>query len=317
MDKPKLFVDLDGTLAEWKTIDIPTQVPRERIRQIINDTLYQEEYYYKLKPNTSLVEAVNKIIDEGIADVYILSCVLPENEDYPNAHPRQDKDRWVDRFFGDKIPKDHRLYVPDGEPKLDSLHQIYGILVSENDLLLDDYTHNLQDWVSHTDKNGQPLRGCKFLNGINDTHKSWQGKRVKNQDHFPNIYFDLIKKLLQTKKNQEYMPGRCQVSFATPDKSRYTLQIERSVVNKEHTGYTYSIYMTDQRCEEALITEGKLASNAKYGLLDAAHTLMAGYNFTKILSVDHSYSKTQLKDMLFLEDIPAGVQNEMEGDYEI
>lgn len=169
---PALFVDMDGTLAEWRPIHVPLQVPSHKIQEYINHVLYQEGYYKNLYPYRNMVEMVKQIIAEGKVDVYILSCVLPHNSKYPASSPRKDKDAWLDEQFGDLIPQDHRIYVKDGEPKKSNI----PFKLQDGDVLLDDYTKNLNAWVEHTGEIS--LKAIKVLNPVNDTHGSWTGKRI-------------------------------------------------------------------------------------------------------------------------------------------
>lgn len=185
--KKKLFVDMDGVLAEWKNMTIPSQVPTERIKEYVNDVLYTENYYYNLQPYQNMVNAIKDIIKENKVDVYIMSCYLPDNEKYPNSHPLEDKNKWLDEYFGDLLPKENRIFVLDGEPKIDNLPE--HIKLNDNDVLLDDYNKNLTEWVERNPK----LKGIKVLNGINDKHHSWNGKRVKILDESIDIKKDIYK----------------------------------------------------------------------------------------------------------------------------
>ena len=187
MSKPKIFVDMDGTLAEWKTIEVPTQIPTDEIQKFIYDKLYQPDYFYTLKPHSNLIAAIQRIINENLADVYILSCVLPLNQNYPNSNPRNDKNKWLDLYFGHKIPYERRLFVPDGEPKIESLKRLFGIQISSEDILIDDYTKNLNDWCSHVDSELNNLRAIKCFNGINWTKGTWNGPIFNKDDSEKNI----------------------------------------------------------------------------------------------------------------------------------
>lgn len=190
MKKPKLFVDMDGVLAEWKPIDVPLQTPSEKIKQYINDTLYQKGYFRDLKPNKNALEAVKQIIKEGKIDVYVLSCVLPENEKYPGT-PLKDKNDWLDEYFGDLIPQAKRIFVPDGEPK--PMHIPFKL--EGYDTLLDDYTMNLHTWIS------MGTNAIKFVNPINDTHKSFIGARVY-ESQSPEEIKDAITQNIYAKRDK-------------------------------------------------------------------------------------------------------------------
>lgn len=177
MNKPRLFVDMDGVLAEWKTIDIPSQIPTIKMQQIVNDTLHTPNYFYDLKPHDNTVQAIRQIIEEGTADVYIVSCFLPDTPCYPASHPLVDKNRWLDKYFGEiLIPQNKRLFVPDGEPKASTIELFYDIKLGAEDILLDDYTKNLMDWEKHGSL------GLKYMNGINGTKGTWNGPVLNGKD---------------------------------------------------------------------------------------------------------------------------------------
>ena len=60
-DKQRLFVDMDGTLAEFKTVDTL-------------ETLYEKDYFINLKPNENVLGAIKQLIADNDFDVYILSA---------------------------------------------------------------------------------------------------------------------------------------------------------------------------------------------------------------------------------------------------
>lgn len=62
----RIFVDMDGTLAEWKNVS--------KI-----DELYEEGYYYNLEPNKKLIENLKKMIQKG-EEIYILSSFLNDSK---------------------------------------------------------------------------------------------------------------------------------------------------------------------------------------------------------------------------------------------
>lgn len=162
MSNIRLFVDMDGTLAEFKNVDTL-------------ETLYEKGYFLNLKPNENVISAVKSIIaeDNGI-EVYIMSSVLTDSE-----FALDEKNAWLDEHLPE-IDADHRIFPPCGEDKKD---YIPGE-ISGKDFLLDDYTKNLILWEP-------PGKGIKLLNGINNTHKTWQGARVRYKDNPDHIAAEL------------------------------------------------------------------------------------------------------------------------------
>lgn len=148
-EKVRLFVDMDGTLAMWH--------PTKKLEE-----LYEEGYFKNLEPYEEVVEAIRQIYTfEPNVEVFILSAYLSDS-----SYALKEKNEWLDRYLPE-IDKDHRCFCHCGTDKSAAVPE--GI--KETDVLLDDYTVNLKDWCP-------PGVGIKLLNGINDTHKSWQGERI-------------------------------------------------------------------------------------------------------------------------------------------
>lgn len=143
--KPRIFIDMDGTLAEWKTIQS-------------NSELYQKGYYESLKPNNYILEETKKLIREG-KDIYILSSFLSDSE-----YALKEKNIWLNKYLPE-LPIEKRIFVPYGDIK----YKYLPSKITSFDYLIDDHTKNLLDWK---DAGGT---GIKFLNGINHIKGVWQG----------------------------------------------------------------------------------------------------------------------------------------------
>lgn len=178
----RIFVDMDGTLAEWKNVS--------KI-----DELYEEGYYYNLEPNKKLIENLKKMIQKG-EEIYILSSFLNDSK-----YALVEKNRWLDSHLPE-LKNENRIFVKYGDDK--SRYIKGGI--SDTDYLLDDYTKNLLEWKASGGV------GIKYLNGINHTKGTWQGLMLDsnkldnslekvinnyeaNKDLFNKKYLDLYKKL--------------------------------------------------------------------------------------------------------------------------
>lgn len=162
-----LFVDMDGTLAHFrqngeKYVDLNGDV-----RYFHLDDIYEPGYYHPncLQPETNVLKAVRSLTNgNSLYNVYVLSAVEPRS-----ATAYIDKNLWLDKFLPE-VTAEHRVFMPCGTKKADYINLANG----ELNVLLDDYTRNLQEWTFGKVNN----IGIKILNGINDTHKSWQGDRV-------------------------------------------------------------------------------------------------------------------------------------------
>lgn len=150
MEKLRLLLDLDGTAAEFKQVNTL-------------ETLYEEGYFRNLKPNENVIEAVKQIIYlHPEIEVYVMSSVLTDSK-----FALKEKNEWIDEYLP-QIDKEHRIFPPCGENKLD---YVPGE-IRETDHLLDDYTNNLVLWEP-------PAKGIKLLNGINHTHETWTGNMLR------------------------------------------------------------------------------------------------------------------------------------------
>ena len=149
LERYRLFVDMDGTLAEFQSVDTL-------------ETLYERGYFANLQPINSVIEAIKKINDEEPnIEVFILSAVLSDSE-----FALKEKNEWLDKYIP-QIDNSHRIFTECGKCKND---YIQGG-VSNKDFLLDDYTMNLNEWEP-------PAVGIKLLNGINGTKGTWTKKKV-------------------------------------------------------------------------------------------------------------------------------------------
>lgn len=148
-DRQRLFVDMDGTLAEFKTVDTL-------------ETLYEKDYFINLKPNENVLGAIKQLIADNDFDVYILSAYLTDSR-----YALEEKNAWLDKYLPE-LPQEKRLFVPCGTDKSVAVPG----LIRPDDYLLDDYTKNLSEWEP-------PARGIKLINEINHTNGTWQGDKIQ------------------------------------------------------------------------------------------------------------------------------------------
>lgn len=152
--KPRVFVDMDGTLAKFNN---QISSPEE---------LYEEGYFLNLEPQQRVVDAVKDLVSRGNVEVFIMSAYLADSQ-----YALSEKNEWADRYLPE-IDMSHRIFPPCGESKLQYIPN--GVRVT--DVLLDDYTVNLNDWEP-------PAIGVKLLNDINSTKGTWQGQKISFNRH--------------------------------------------------------------------------------------------------------------------------------------
>lgn len=151
--KTRIFIDMDGTLAEWRDIKS-------------NSELYEKGYYESLKPNNFLLEEVKNLIKEG-KDIYILSSFLSDSN-----YALKEKNLWLNKYLPE-LPIQKRIFVPYGDVK----YKYLPSKITAFDYLVDDHTKNLLDWK---DAGGT---GIKFLNGINHIKGVWQGLLLREDEN--------------------------------------------------------------------------------------------------------------------------------------
>lgn len=156
--KPRFFIDMDGTLAEWRDIKS-------------NSELYQKGYYESLKPNNYLLEEVKNLIKEG-KDIYILSSFLSDSD-----YALKEKNIWLNKYLPE-LPVQKRIFVPYGDVK----YKYLPSKITSFDYLIDDHTKNLLDWK---EAGGT---GIKFLNGINHIKGVWQGLLLREDENIPKNF---------------------------------------------------------------------------------------------------------------------------------
>lgn len=103
-----IFIDMDGTLAEWQW-----------------EGKYTEKGYYANLPEIpNMVKATKQLIKDGF-DVYILSAVLDDD------HSADDKNYWLDKHLGKNlIPDNKRIFVSYGRCKADYVgNDVKGVLM--------------------------------------------------------------------------------------------------------------------------------------------------------------------------------------------
>lgn len=161
-----LFVDMDGTIAKFYH------------NKKCLEKMYEKGYFGNL-PTYAMANKINEFASKDTCvNVYILSACI-ESE-----YCEQEKVEWLLKYMPNINPLNF-IFTQVGESKVLKAREKVENFNECINILLDDYTLNLEIWQTHS-----PLcMSVKFLNGINDTTKSWQGERVKT--------FGQLEKLMQ------------------------------------------------------------------------------------------------------------------------
>ena len=116
---------------------------------------------------------------ETCVNVYILSACVN------SPYCEQEKTDWLLKNMPNINPKNF-IFTKVGESKVAKAKEIIENWYDYTNILLDDYSKNLEDWSNH-----ETCIGIKFLNGINDTTKSWQGEKIKTFNQLEKILQDM------------------------------------------------------------------------------------------------------------------------------
>ena len=147
----RIFLDLDGTLARFN------------VRNALERFKTEKGFFTKLLAYKN-IESINEMAKVG--NVYIISAS-------PNEQADNDKMQWVQKYLPN-IPIANIVFCRLGENKAEIIKQRTGVDIKGN-ILLDDYTHNLEQWESAGGVGIKRLTRC----ADNSTGK-WKGLTIRN-----------------------------------------------------------------------------------------------------------------------------------------
>ena len=147
----KIFLDLDGTLANFNVKDA-----LERFETEI-------DFFKNLSPYRNIGE-IDKMAIKG--NVYIISAS-------PNIRCDIDKMLWVRKYIPN-LPIENIIICRIGENKAEIIKKRLGVDINKDTYLLDDYTKNLEEW-----ENAGGV-GIKRLTRIADNSTGkWKGLAIR------------------------------------------------------------------------------------------------------------------------------------------
>lgn len=147
----KIFLDLDGTLARFNVRNALTRFDNEI------------GFFAKLLAYKN-IEEINEMAKIG--NVYIISAS-------PNKQADQDKMQWINKYLP-SMPLKNIVFCRIGENKAEIIKEKVGVDIKGN-ILLDDYTKNLEQWESAGGV------GIKRLTSVADNStRKWKGLAIRN-----------------------------------------------------------------------------------------------------------------------------------------
>lgn len=167
-----IYFDMDGVLAKY-----------DRNAYIDKDAPFYQKgvhYFRYLEADTKMVDLYHTL--EKYYNTFIISSVITDPPELCIEHIR-DKIYWLVTY--DIYHDNNALFSITNKPTCAVYH--HQKLLTESDILIDDFNQNLWLW----EKNGGT--GIKYLNGIND-EKSYSGLKISESMPNEKIY-NLIKKL--------------------------------------------------------------------------------------------------------------------------
>lgn len=144
MKNVNVFVDMDGVLAVYD-------------KDVVK-LMYNKGFFLNRPVIKQMIEVARRLVSQDY-NVYILTSVID------SEFCIDEKALWLDKNLPE-IPKENRIYVPYGTVKSEFAQENVDTSNAIN-VLIDDYTENLDKW---TLKGALPI---KVLNGINGTNGTW------------------------------------------------------------------------------------------------------------------------------------------------
>ena len=160
-----VIFDMDGTLAEWREVKDPSEY-------------FKKGFFITLKENVGGIckyaDTLSKCAD-GEYKVFVLSAYNPGSSAY------EEKQKWCDEHTP-HIPREQRLFVPYGTNKAEFYKEMLKKEeLTPEDVLVDDYSVNLQDW---TTAGGSAIKWLNPFNGKTGTFKGFRTDSVFELSQF-------------------------------------------------------------------------------------------------------------------------------------
>lgn len=164
MNKAKIFLDMDGTIAKF---NVPNALARFKT---------EKGFFARLGAYKG-IEDINKMAKTQ--DLYIISAS-------PNMYADIDKKHWLEKYLPN-LKKANIVFCRLGENKAHIIKRQLGISIDRTCLLVDDYTKNLEQWQEFGGTGLKRLTHC----ADNSTGK-WKGYTLRDLKDLENAIMAII-----------------------------------------------------------------------------------------------------------------------------
>lgn len=165
--KNRVFIDMDGVLCEYR--------PEAKMADMMSSG-----YFASLAPRSEMVEAVKGLIKLDQFDVYVLSAVISECAE----QSKREKMKWLDKYIPE-IDAYHRFFTICGTSKSAAIKDL-----SSNDILLDDHSPNLNEWI---EAGGKAIKILNEYNGLNGTFVTGPRLKINSTSMLRRALLDVIR----------------------------------------------------------------------------------------------------------------------------
>ena len=165
--KNRVFIDMDGVLCEYR--------PEAKITDMMSSG-----YFASLAPRSEMVESVKGLIKLDQFDVYVLSAVILECAE----QSKREKMKWLDKYIPD-IDAYHRFFTICGTSKSEAIKDL-----SSNDMLLDDHSPNLNEWI---EAGGKAIKILNKYNGLNGTFVTRPRLKINSTSMLRRALLDVVR----------------------------------------------------------------------------------------------------------------------------
>lgn len=176
IDKIRIFVDMDGTLARFHD------------ENLYLERMFEKGFFRDLRPFENAVSAIKELVKDNTSEIFILSATV-------NSCSLEEKQEWLDRYLPE-IDKEHRIFTSLNVPKSEAI----GHRLTDKDILIDDYNKNLLEWQK---AGGTSVKAKNNINHKGLHGELWKGDLIDITDTAESIVERMTKIIVSREKGIE------------------------------------------------------------------------------------------------------------------